>query len=223
MKKLILFAGVWCVLQLSTLSEYLKVNSPNAQLSGIAQEAVSELADENYAALYNRFDNSMKSAMPASQLPDLWRSVTAQVGTFRSQSVTRQEKSGRHDVVFVSCRFIRASLDVEIVFNDKRQIAGLFFGPSSLLLPSPQETRAESHSVRENLVGVWKGSVYAGAFIGRFFTIPIKPSGFMEPLQFYRPIREMLRFRIPSYLKYFPLTPDTNEPPPCAEQADLGL
>jgi hypothetical protein len=198
MKKLILFAGLWCVLQLGAMNEYLKVNSPDAKLSGVAQQAVSELAKENYAALYDRFDDSMKSAMPAARLPELWESITAQTGDFTSQRLLRQERTGSHDVVFVSCRFMRASLDVELVFNETGEISGLFFGPSSLLAPEFSETRPANQAVKEELAGVWQGSLYAGAFISRFFTIPGQLSGFLGPLQLCDLFREWIHFRMRS-------------------------
>jgi hypothetical protein len=198
MKKLILFAGLWCVLQLGAMSEYLKVYSPDAQFSGIAQEAVSELAKENYAALFNRFDDSMKSAMPAARLPEIWESINEQIGELRSQRTLRQEKTGSHDVVFVSCQFTRASLDIELVFNDKGEISGLFFGPSAVLTPDSPATRPANQAVKEELAGVWQGSLYAGAFISRFFTVPGQPSGFMGPLQLYDLLQEWIHFKMQS-------------------------
>ena len=134
----------------------------------------------------------MKSAMPAAQLPELWQSITSQVGAFKSQRIVRHEQSGTHDVVFVSCQFDRASLDIELVFNDKQEIAGLFFGPSSLLVPAASAPQFVDQNVRENIRGIWRGSLYAGAFISRLFAIPMQPSDILKPLQIYNFFHERM-------------------------------
>ncbi len=129
MKKLILFAGLMCVLELCA-GKYARAHSRD-DISEIAREAVMDLTQENYAALFARFDDTMKSAMPPSQLSELWKTIIAQAGGFKSIGEIRQERAEPYDVVFVTCQFERAPLDVELDFNAKQQIADLFFSPAS--------------------------------------------------------------------------------------------
>jgi hypothetical protein len=140
MNTLVLFAALLCALQPSTQGPFL-TDSPEAQISGLAREAVSELAGEDYGAFFARFDDTMKSAMPAAKLPELWKSITAQVGAFDSQVAIRQERAGSFDVVYVTCRFERMPLDVKLIFNAEQRIAGLFFSPVTSASPQPQGSK----------------------------------------------------------------------------------
>jgi hypothetical protein len=45
-----------------------------------------------------------------------------------------EEKPG-YKIVFVTCQFERAMLDTKVVFDSKRQVAGLFFVPSQTASP----------------------------------------------------------------------------------------
>jgi uncharacterized protein len=118
------------------------VYSQDVQLSVRAREAVSELANGNYREFYGRFDDTMKTAVPESKLQEIWKAIQAQAGAFKSQASIRQEKSGPYDVVFVSCQFEKAVLDVQLVFNGQGQMSGLFFRPGAPATGRPQEPKA---------------------------------------------------------------------------------
>jgi len=80
----------------------------------------------------------MKNALPAEKLREVWNSLIAQSGPFVEQAGTRREKILLYDVIFVTCKFERAVLDAKVVFNDKHQVAGLFFVPSNYYQGSNQ-------------------------------------------------------------------------------------
>jgi uncharacterized protein len=131
MKKAILTAGLVCVLGLCLMKLPLMAYPQPTQISQVAGEAVTELAHKNFASFFTRLDNTMKSTMPAAKLPGIWESVIAQVGAFKSLGLIRQEKSGSYDVVYVTCQFEKAPLDIRLEFDANHQIAGLFFSPAS--------------------------------------------------------------------------------------------
>jgi hypothetical protein len=130
MKRVVLFAGLVCALGSGVLKQLPMAYSQDAQISQIAKEAVTELTQRNYGAFFTRLDNTMKSTMPAAKLPGIWESVISQVGAFRSLGLIRQEKPGSYDVVYVTCRFEKAPLDIQLEFDAKHQIVGLFFSPA---------------------------------------------------------------------------------------------
>jgi hypothetical protein len=113
-----------CAMGLSLSAASATAPPQGDELSQIAREAVSELSGANYAAFYARFDETMKTAMPAGKLQEVWGAVTSQAGAFKSQGETWSEKSGPFDVVFVTCQFDKTPLSIRLVFNSKRQIAG---------------------------------------------------------------------------------------------------
>jgi len=75
------------------------------------------------------FDETMKKELPADKLKEVWNSSIVHVGAFVEQRGTRTEKIMGYDVVFVTCKFEKSFLDAKVVFDDRKQIAGLFFIP----------------------------------------------------------------------------------------------
>ena len=77
----------------------------------------------------------MSKALPEEKLKEYWDSLTKDHGSFRQMSETRTEKIQQYDVVYVTCVFERGTLDVEVVFNSRNKISGLFFLPSGKYKP----------------------------------------------------------------------------------------
>jgi hypothetical protein len=98
----------------------------------LAKDLVGALASGDYKKATENFDGTMKNALPAGKLQEAWNSLIAQFGPFVEQAGTRREKILLYDVIFVTCKFGNAVLDAKVVFDSKKQIAGLFFVPSQL-------------------------------------------------------------------------------------------
>jgi hypothetical protein len=152
MKRILLFAALVYALGLSMPQQPPMAYSQDAQISQIAKEAVAELAEKKYASFFARLDNTMKSTIPVSQLPEIWESVISQVGGFKSLGSIRQEKSGSYDVVYVTCQFEKAPLDVRLEFNAEQQIAGVYFSPVSARISHGLSTAAESKRLSRNYI-----------------------------------------------------------------------
>lgn len=106
---------------------------PNAtaiSIETLAKDLVSALASGNYKEAAKNFDGTMKNALPAAKLQEAWESLITQFGPFVEQGAARQEKIMGYNVIFVTCKFEKGFFDAKVVFNDKRQVAGLFFVPS---------------------------------------------------------------------------------------------
>jgi hypothetical protein len=73
----------------------------------------------------------VKTALPEPKLRETWQTVQAQAGPFQKQLGATVTKVPGYDVVLVTCRFERATLDTKVVFDAKGQVAGLFFVPSA--------------------------------------------------------------------------------------------
>ena len=99
--------------------------------SQIAVGLVEQLAKEEFAQAVSRFNEKMKTELPEPKLKQVWQQVTGQVGVFIEHTHVREGMISGHDVVHVTCRFERESLDVRVVFDDSRRIAGLFFMPAT--------------------------------------------------------------------------------------------
>jgi len=97
----------------------------------VAQEVATAFTRGDWAAATSRFDATMKAALPQSKLAETWNAVGAQAGGFKKQLGTRAEKAQGMDVVFVTCEFERAKVDVQVTVNPAGQVAGLFLRPAS--------------------------------------------------------------------------------------------
>jgi hypothetical protein len=101
-----------------------------ASIETLAKDLVSALASGDYKKAVKNFDVTMKNALPAEKLQQVWNSLIAQSGPFVEQAGTRRERILQYDVIFVTCKFENAALDAKVVFDREQQIAGLFFVPS---------------------------------------------------------------------------------------------
>lgn len=119
---------------------FLAVSARNGKVGQVNQgEAESleiEKTAENMVELMNsgefskcieKFDLTMKKALPEAKLKEAWDSVVGQAGEFQKQTGSRYERVWGYDVIFVSCQFENTALDTKVVFNKNGEIAGLFF------------------------------------------------------------------------------------------------
>jgi len=104
--------------------------SENAQFETMAQDIVNLLADAQFEKATENFDATMKQALPPDELKQIWDSLVTDVGAYQEQIGTRTEKILQYQAVFVTCRFEKTPLDVKVVFDSQKQIAGLFFVPA---------------------------------------------------------------------------------------------
>ncbi|HEV2392453.1 MAG TPA: alpha/beta fold hydrolase [Verrucomicrobiae bacterium] len=92
---------------------------------------VQLLSKGDFKSAVARSDATMKAALPEDKLKETWQALQSQVGSFQKPLQTRATRVGGFDVALVTCQFERARLDVKVVFNANRQVAGLFFMPNT--------------------------------------------------------------------------------------------
>ena len=95
-----------------------------------AREFVEILAKKNFEEATKVFDATMKKALPAEKLGQIWNALQGQVGAFERQLATRKQKVRQYDVVFVTCKFKSDTLDVKVVLDSQKRVSGLFLVPS---------------------------------------------------------------------------------------------
>jgi hypothetical protein len=93
-------------------------------------ELVELLVNQQFAAATESFDETMKNELPPEKLEEIWKSTIDQMGPFKQQIGIRTEKQLDYDVVLITCEFEKGCLDIKVVYNDKKQVAGLFFVPT---------------------------------------------------------------------------------------------
>lgn len=108
-----------------------ELSDEHAIIETMAKDLVEALLEGDYERATENFDETMKKALPAAKLREVWNSIIAQMGPFVEQTGIRREKIQQYDVIFVTCKFEKGVLDTKVVFNSSKQVAGLFFVPGN--------------------------------------------------------------------------------------------
>ena len=141
-----------------------------------AKDFVSLLSHGDFAGALQQCDGAMLAALPGAKLKEVWQSLTTQAGPFQKQLHARTEKMAGYDIVFVTSQFEKDKVDIKVVLNSKRQVAGLFFLPGTEPAAPPPYVRPEAFRdsedccVAEDLTG-WKMAEAIDKPVGEVFKI----------------------------------------------------
>jgi dienelactone hydrolase len=94
-----------------------------------ALEFVQMMATNNFTRAQERLDDSVKNVLSEAALIDLWRQLIAQSGNVRQLVGTRTTEMGGYRIVLVTLQFEKATIDLQTVFNEQGNIAGISFIP----------------------------------------------------------------------------------------------
>ena len=126
---LILIAIVMISASSFSASSFMVEKSDFDELITKAKAFVQLMAAEKYSEGVASFDATMTKVMPESKLKQTWESVIKKVGSLKAQIGIRTEKIGKYNAVYVVCAFEKEKMDVKVVFDKDKNIAGLFFLP----------------------------------------------------------------------------------------------
>ena len=131
--------------------------TPSADQAALATEFVDLLVRGDYSKATQAMDATMRAQLGGDKLAEVWKQILGQVGAFKSQSGTRAERSGQYDVVYVTCEFEQATLDVKVVFDSARRVSGLWFAPSQSHQPWVPPAYARLDTFQEQEVRFGEG------------------------------------------------------------------
>ena len=100
-------------------SACLPAQMQNPTPETVAADTVTELAARRFADVELRLDDTMRSAPPEEKVSAIWDSVQEQAGPFRRIVKTGLIEQQGYQVVFVTCEFQNATLDVKLALNAK--------------------------------------------------------------------------------------------------------
>lgn len=123
----------------------------------VGKALAHELSSRQFDKVVARFDEGMKSAMPAAKLSTVWDELVGRVGAFRAIGATRTEEPRAYHFVFVTCEFERETLDLKIVFTSSGRVAGMFFVPSQSKVPWAAPDYAKPSAFHERQVTLGSG------------------------------------------------------------------
>jgi uncharacterized protein len=91
---------------------------------------VGALAEGQYERVVRALDPKMSSLLDATKLELAWRTTTAPVGAFRSQLERRATRDAGLESVTVTCELERGRIDVKLIYDAERRLAGLWLSPA---------------------------------------------------------------------------------------------
>src|ERR1041385_4968976 len=115
------------------------------------------LVNKKFATAVEQFDSTMKTALPEPKLAETWTSVLAQVGPFKQAGAARVETRGAFTVVIVTCDFQKAAVDVSVVFDQEKRVAGLFFASAKKVFNYAPPAYVKPDAFREKETNVGTG------------------------------------------------------------------
>jgi dienelactone hydrolase len=120
-----------------------------------AKAFVDLMAAGDYATAVASFDETMKRVSPEAKLKETWEGLLAAVGPYEGQLRTRTAHDQGYDIVFVTCHFEQADLDIRVVYNSKGEIGGMWTtaADQSAEYKPPAYVQPESFEEREVTVG----------------------------------------------------------------------
>jgi hypothetical protein len=103
---------------------------PSDNRQEIALNLIDALNQENYQAVYDQFDDTMKKEMPVDKIKEAWRTVIRNAGLLEKTIKIRNQTESGYNFVIVTAAFSDGYLDVQVAFDLNDQIAGLHFAPA---------------------------------------------------------------------------------------------
>jgi len=101
-------------------------NSPDS----LARNFISLLNQEKFVEASKQFDETVAAKIGVEQVGQIWQSLTLQVGSFQEiVGVKVQQKENLSRTISL-CKFEKAYIDIQLVFNEAGKIGGLFFRPA---------------------------------------------------------------------------------------------
>ena len=145
MKKILLYLS-FCVITGSVFAQNKNVQT--------ARTFLDHLAKEEFADAHSYFDPSVNTQLTEEQLGVIWKKLNAQVGKYQRVMGIRTEAKKEFELVFLSCSFENALLDMQLNFNPQGNIIGIYFIPPS----SKEETETvETEHFKEDKFTIESG------------------------------------------------------------------
>jgi uncharacterized protein len=132
-----------------SLNSQQKTPLPMNDLISMAKNFVEALEKGDYEAAVKNFDETMTKAAPPEKMKQVWETLISQVGELKEQKEVRTESLPKYDVVYITCEFEKWTLDVKVVFNKKKQIAGQFFTQPPSPYQPPDYVKKDSFTEKE--------------------------------------------------------------------------
>lgn len=123
-----------------------------------AEAFIDRLEAGDFEQAEHMFGTTMRAALPAAKLQEVWTALPAQLGPLKGRGTTRGEMIGDTDLVTIPLLFEKVSLDARIAFGDDGLMTGFRLVPAQSPTVAPA---APSDSERDLRIGEGEQSLPA--------------------------------------------------------------
>jgi len=120
-------AAICLLLSLSLVSATFAQTATPSDIAQVALATVERLGQSDYPAVMASFSPRLKAALTEKKLRSAWEGVLRKNGAFLKIGETSQRKNGKLRAIAVDTTFTKGRVEVEVVFNDAGEVAGLLF------------------------------------------------------------------------------------------------
>lgn len=101
-------------------------NEKNEELVTIAETFIAQLAEGEYKAATEKFDETMSREMPASQLREVWTQLESQIGNYIDQEYDSTVEQEGYQIVLIKGLFEGQDVLFSVTIDENNHIAGFF-------------------------------------------------------------------------------------------------
>lgn len=101
----------------------------------LARKFVEMLSRKEFAKAYATMDETMAAAITEEKLGFIWLQINAQVGAYSHQKDATVESASGYTTVGLTCGFERSDLIVQISYDPRGKVSGLYFKPPKKAAP----------------------------------------------------------------------------------------
>jgi len=127
----------------------------------LAERLLESLLKNDFAGATQKFDDTMRAALPEAQLKAVWENLAGQVGAYQERVGTPVvETVDPYRRVVITLKFEKATLDMRVVVDTRTGlISGLFFAPNQSALSAQYQPPeyADASAFEERAVTVGQG------------------------------------------------------------------
>ena len=120
----------------------------------LARSFIGLLSEGGFAEASQQFSDEVAAQVDAAKLEIIWKTINFQAGVFQQiENVTTGDKNGDFINTVSLCKFEKAYLNIQLTFNQKDEISGIFFKPATSLVAAkyqiPEYANKDIYSTEE--------------------------------------------------------------------------
>lgn len=131
----------------------------NNELELMAQTFVSELLRGDFKSAASKFDKQMNDALSEDKLMDTWHNLIKDAGALLDISPTKTVEMECYKIVVIKCAFQQTIIDIQVVYNESKEISGLTFNPTNFKYNTPEYVVESNFDETDVTVGDGKWAV----------------------------------------------------------------